>query len=128
MKSTSRKRILVVEDSADNREMLRMLLESSGHEVHEAGDGLSGIELAVQLEPDVVLVDIGLPGIDGYQVARQIRSKLRGGCRLVAISGYGRQKDKERAFDAGYDEHLLKPVDPARLLTVLDATRGETQR
>jgi len=120
---TPRQRILVVEDNADNREMMRILLESAGHEVHEAGDGVNGVELAVQLEPDVVLIDIGLPGIDGYQVARQIRSKLRDRSRLVALSGYGQTKDKQRAVDAGFDEHLLKPVDPARLLTVLEASR-----
>jgi len=125
---TTRKRILVVEDNADNREMMRILLESSGHEVHEADDGVSGVELAVQLEPDVVLIDIGLPGIDGYQVARQIRSKLRGRSRLIALSGYGQQRDKLRAFEAGYDEHLLKPVDPSRLLSVLDAPRGTSLR
>ena len=116
-----RQRILVVEDNADNREMMRVLLESGGHEVHEAADGVSGVELAVQLEPDVVLIDIGLPGIDGYQVARQIRAKLRDRSRLIALSGYGQQKDRERAFDAGFDDHLLKPVDPARLLVVLSA-------
>ena len=124
----ARKRILVVEDNADNREMMRILLESSGHEVHEAGDGVSGVELAVQLEPDVVLIDIGLPGIDGYQVARQVRSKLRGRSRLIALSGYGQQRDKQRASEAGFDEHLLKPVDPSRLLSVLDAPRGASPR
>src|SRR5206468_1578158 len=68
---TTRQRILVVEDNPDNREVMRILLETSGHEVHDAGDGVSGVELAVQLEPDTVLIDIGLPGIDGYEVARQ---------------------------------------------------------
>jgi len=70
-----RRRILVVEDSADNREILRILLESAGHEVHESGDGVSGVEIAVQLEPDVVLIDIGLPGIDGFQVALAMRAR-----------------------------------------------------
>jgi signal transduction histidine kinase/CheY-like chemotaxis protein len=124
---TPRKRILVVEDNADNREMMRILLETSGHEVHDAGDGVSGVELAVQLEPDTVLIDIGLPGIDGYEVARQIRSKLGDRSRLIALSGYGQQKDRERAFDAGFDDHLLKPVDPARLVSVLAAARGATR-
>jgi PAS domain S-box-containing protein len=121
-------RILIVEDSSDNREMLRILLESSGHEIHEAADGVSGVELAVELEPDVVLIDIGLPGIDGYQVARQIRAKLRDRSRLIALSGYGQQKDRQLAFDAGFDDHLLKPVDPAHLLTVLSAARATTRR
>jgi PAS domain S-box-containing protein len=121
------RRILVVEDNADNREMMRILLETSGHEVHDTGDGLSGVELAVRLEPDTVLIDIGLPGIDGYEVARQIRSKLGGRARLIALSGYGQQKDRERAFAAGFDDHLLKPVDPARLVAVLAAARGATR-
>ena len=122
-----RHRILVVEDNADNREMMRILLESAGHEVHDTGDGVSGVEAAVQLAPDTVLVDIGLPGIDGYEVARRIRAKLRDRCRLIALSGYGQQKDCERAFDAGFDDHLLKPVDPARLLEVLSGPRGSSR-
>jgi PAS domain S-box-containing protein len=124
---TPRRRILVVEDNADNREMMRILLETSGHEVHDAADGVSGVELAVRLEPDTVLIDIGLPGIDGYEVARQIRSKLGNRFRLIALSGYGQQKDRERAFAAGFDDHLLKPVDPARLVSVLAAARGATR-
>jgi len=121
---TARKRILVVEDNDDNREMTRILLETFGHEIHEAADGVSAVELAVQLEPDVVLIDIGLPGIDGYEVARQIRSKLRDRSRLIALSGYGQQKDRHQAFEAGFDEHLLKPVDPKRLLAVLVEPRA----
>ena len=123
-----RTRILVVEDNADNREMMRSLLEGAGHEIHEAGDGVSGVELAVRLEPAVILIDIGLPGIDGYQVAREIRAKLRDRVRLIALSGYGQPKDKKLAFDAGFDDHLLKPVDPARLLSVLGAAGGTTRR
>ena len=122
-----RHRILVVEDNADNREMMRILLESAGHQVHDTGDGVSGVEAAVQLAPDTVLVDIGLPGIDGYEVARRIRAKLRDRCRLIALSGYGQQKDRERAFDAGFDDHLLKPVDPARLLEELSGPRGSSR-
>jgi len=118
-----RGRILVIEDNADSREMMRILLETSGHEIHEAADGVTGVEKAVQLEPETVLIDIGLPGIDGYEVARQIRSKLHDRSRLIALSGYGREKDRQRAFEAGFDDHLLKPVDPIRLLAVLMAPR-----
>jgi PAS domain S-box-containing protein len=125
---TPRMRILVVEDNADNREMMRILLEGAGHEIHGAGDGVSGVELAVQLQPEVILIDIGLPGIDGYQVAREIRAKLRDRVRLIALSGYGQPKDKKLAFESGFDDHLLKPVDPARLLSVLRAARGATAR
>jgi len=89
-----------------------------------AADGGNAVELAVQLEPDVVLIDIGLPGIDGYEVARQIRSKLRDRSRLIALSGYGQQKDRHQAFEAGFDEHLLKPCDPERLTSVIASLRG----
>ena len=115
----SRQRILIVEDNADNREMMRILLETSSNEIYEASDGVSGVEMTIQLQPDTVLIDIGLPGIDGYEVARQIRSKLRDRSRLIALSGYGQEKDRKRAFDAGFDDHLLKPVDPSRLLAIL---------
>jgi PAS domain S-box-containing protein len=120
----SKKRILVIEDDSDNREMMRILLESSGHEVHDAADGASGVELASRLEPEVVLIDIGLPGLDGYEVARRIRATLRGGPRLVALSGYGQPEDKQRAFAAGFDDHLVKPADPARLASILAAPPG----
>jgi CheY-like chemotaxis protein len=120
----ARRRILVIEDNADNREMMRMLLETLGHEVHEAADGASGVSLAVRLVPEVVLVDIGLPGLDGYEVARQIRAKLRGGVRLIAVSGYGQKEDRLRAFEAGFDDHLLKPVEAERLSTMLGGLPG----
>jgi len=117
----SRKRVLIVEDDRDNREVMRLLFEISGHEVHEAADGVSAVDLAMRIEPDTALVDIGLPGMDGYEVARQIRAKLRDRCRLVALSGYGQPKDRQQALDAGFDDHLLKPVDPTRLLAALNA-------
>jgi PAS domain S-box-containing protein len=120
----SKKRILIIEDDADNREMMRILLESSGHEVHDAAAGASGIELASRLEPEVVLIDIGLPGLDGYEVARRIRAVLGGRPRLVALSGYGQPEDKQRAFAAGFDDHLVKPADPARLATILATPPG----
>jgi PAS domain S-box-containing protein len=120
----ARRRILIIEDNADNREMTRMLLETLGHEVHEAADGAAGVSLAVRLMPEVVLVDIGLPGLDGYEVARQIRSRLRGGVRLIAVSGYGQKEDRRRAFEAGFDDHLLKPVEAERLSSTLGGLPG----
>jgi signal transduction histidine kinase/integral membrane sensor domain MASE1/ActR/RegA family two-component response regulator len=115
-----RQRILVVEDNDDAREMLRELVRLLGHEVHDAADGATGAEMAIQLRPDVTLVDIGLPGVDGYEVARRIRNDVRGRrLRLVALTGYGRREDRERALAAGYDEHLVKPVEPARLAALL---------
>jgi signal transduction histidine kinase len=102
------RRVLIVEDHADVRHALRTLLEHDGHMVYEAADGAEGIEAAERLKPDVVLIDIGLPRVDGYQVAQAIRAKL-GHLRLVAVTAYGQPEDKRRARDAGFDEHLVKP-------------------
>ena len=114
------RRVLVVEDNDDAREMLRNLLHLFGHEVHEACDGTSAIEQARRLRPDAALIDIGLPGIDGYEVARRIRADVPG-ARLVALTGYGQPEDRERALAAGFDVHLVKPVDPEQLERLLSA-------
>jgi len=101
----------VVEDEKDVREMLRVLLESEGHEVSIADSGTEGLAKFGSFRPDVALVDIGLPGMDGYEVARQARA-LPGGSRfkLIAITGYGQEKDRQRAREAGFDLHVTKPV------------------
>jgi signal transduction histidine kinase len=112
-------RILVVEDNVDARESLRMLLEQVGHEVFEAADGQTGIRRALELEPSVVLVDIGLPDLDGCDVARHIRS-LNPRIALIALSGYGRDEDKARSLDAGFDAHLVKPVVLQTLLIAME--------
>jgi signal transduction histidine kinase/ActR/RegA family two-component response regulator len=115
-----RSRVLLVEDNEDSREMLRMALDMAGHEVHVAADGLSGIAMATALTPDVALIDVGLPGMDGYDVVRYIRStELGQHIRLVALTGYGQVEDWLRARDAGFDAHLTKPVAPERLLAVV---------
>jgi len=115
-------RIVVVEDNADARQMLAMLLTLAGHEVHEARDGLEGIEVTESRDPDIVFVDVGLPGLDGYEVARRLRAGPRGSERLlVALTGYGQPEDRRRALDAGFDDHLVKPIDPARLSGVITA-------
>jgi CheY-like chemotaxis protein len=103
------RRLLIVEDNDDGRQTLRMLLEMLGHEVHEAADGAAGVAAALELQPDVCFIDIGLPELDGYEVARRVKA-ARPGMRLVALTGYGRFEDLERARDAGFDEHLLKPA------------------
>ena len=113
-------RVLVVEDNDDAREMMRSLLHLLGHEVHEACDGASGVEQARRLRPDAALIDIGLPGIDGYEVARRIRADVPD-ARLVAVTGYGQPEDRERALAAGFDEHLVKPLDPEQLHRLLSA-------
>ena len=104
--------VLVIEDNADAREMLRMALELDGHRVETAADGTSGVEAALQSTPDVVLVDIGLPGLDGYAVARRLRAALGHRVTLVALTGYGQTEDRRRTAEAGFDAHLVKPVDP----------------
>jgi len=114
------RRILIVEDNADARAMLRHLLEAAGHEVHEASDGRQGLAMALSLRPDVALIDLGLPGLDGYEIARQLRaSDDRRNILLVAVTGYGSPEDRERSLLAGFDVHLVKPVDPDMLAGVL---------
>ena len=118
----SPRRILIVEDSRDSRDMLRYLLEHAGHEVHEAADGPSGVEAILKVRPDIALVDVGLPGLDGYEVARRVRADAVGGkVRLVALTGYGLPDDHRRSQEAGFDAHLVKPVDPASLAAVIEA-------
>jgi signal transduction histidine kinase len=114
-----RRRILLVEDNADSREMLKTCLEIAGHEVREAGDGPEGIRAVRELRPDVAIIDIGLPGADGYSVAREIRAMGSDGIKLVAVTGYGQEDDRRRALEAGFDTHITKPVDPFRLVDLV---------
>lgn len=110
--------ILIVEDHSDARQALRALLELAGCAVQEAEDGSAGIEVALRHQPDFVLLDIGLPNLDGYNVARRIKT-AKPAIRLVALTGYGREEDKKRATEAGFDAYLVKPVDIERLLAVM---------
>ncbi|HEX2658879.1 MAG TPA: ATP-binding protein [Polyangia bacterium] len=103
--------VLLVEDGEDNREALAMLLELFGHKVHTAADGQEGIDRALQVRPEIALVDIGLPKVDGYEVARRLRAKLGARISLIALSGYGQPEDQARAMESGFDTHLTKPVD-----------------
>ena len=119
-------RLLVIEDNDDARHGLRALLEGEGHEVHEAADGETGVAAALELVPDVALVDIGLPLLDGYEVARRI-SAGNPGIRLLAVTGYGHDDDVRRAREAGYDAHLLKPVTVDRLRHAIEAALGEAR-
>ncbi len=114
------RRIVIIEDHADARESLRLLLETDGHQVEDALDGLSGMEKVLTLKPDIAFVDVGLPGLDGYAVARAVRAAPGGeAVYLVALTGYGRPEDRRRAMEAGFDLHLVKPVDEASLLAAL---------
>ena len=113
------KRILVIEDQADARRALQRLLQIWGHEVDVAEDGVRGVDAAMQTPPDIALVDVGLPGLDGYEVARRLRTAMGKSVRLVALTGYGQPEDRDRAFDAGFDLHLVKPVDRDQLAAAL---------
>jgi len=115
----ARRRIVLVEDNADARQMLRHLLETTGHEVHEAEDGHAGLERTLTLRPDAAIIDIGLPGLDGYELARRIRAAGHIHMVLVAVTGYGQSGDRLRSSEAGFDAHLTKPVDPIALDAVL---------
>jgi len=118
--SRSGRRVVLVEDNEDVRAMMRTLLELEGHEVYEAGDGPSGVKTAVEVRPDVAFIDIGLPGIDGYQVAHQVREMSdQPPPVLVAVTGYGRSEDRHRMEEAGFDAHLIKPVEPVRIHEIM---------
>jgi signal transduction histidine kinase/ActR/RegA family two-component response regulator len=120
------RRVLLVEDSADVRRMLRLRLELDGHEVHEAEDGIKGLAEAFRLQPDVAVIDIGLPGLDGWELARRLRATEAGRRMiLVAISGYGQLEDQQLSRAAGFDVHLVKPVD---LDTLTEAIYGVSLR
>lgn len=119
-RATRRLSVLVIEDNADVRHMLKTLLELEGHDVESAVDGLQGLEMIELYQPDVALVDIGLPGLDGYELARQVRGNPENeNVYLVALTGYGERKDRRRALQSGFDAHLAKPVDLEDLLRLL---------
>jgi CheY-like chemotaxis protein len=119
------RRVLVVEDNADARDMLVFLLKHHGHDVRAASDGPAAIETTESFVPEVVLLDVGLPGLDGYEVAQRLRASPRTSeALLVALTGYGQAEDREKAFAAGFDHHLLKPAEPAQILEMMRRERG----
>ncbi len=111
--------VLLIEDNDDARQSLRALLEYEGHRVAETADGTSGLDRDETMRPDIVLIDIGLPGLDGYEVARRIRARRGTDPILVAITGYGQIDDQRRSLEAGFDAHLTKPVSPDQLTGLL---------
>ncbi len=115
----ARRRILVVDDNHDAAETLALLLQMAGHEVAVAHDGPGAVAEALAHPPDIVLCDIGLPGMDGYEVARQLRAGGARNLRLVAVSGYAQPEDVARSVEAGFDAHVAKPPDPERLAHLL---------
>jgi len=117
---TRRRRVLIVEDNADAREGLRLLLSYVGHDVETSEDASSGLEKLKSFQPEVALIDIGLPGVDGYELARMARRTPEAKATyLVALTGYGQTEDRQKALAAGFDTHMTKPVDPTRLCEFL---------
>jgi DNA-binding response OmpR family regulator len=115
-------RILVVDDLVDAADGLAIFLTKHGHMVRKAHDGHAALTAAADFAPQVILLDIGLPRLDGYRVAEQIRQQLslQSVC-LIAVTGFGRAEDMQAAYEAGFDHFLLKPADPTQLLAILQS-------
>ena len=111
--------VLLIEDNPDARESLKFDLELEGHTVEVAADGPDGLERAAVTTPDVAIVDLGLPGLDGYGVARALRGKYGAGIRIVALTGYGQPEDRRRTREAGFDAHVTKPASAEDVLAAL---------
>jgi signal transduction histidine kinase len=122
----ARPTVLLIEDNDDGREMMATMLEAWDYTVLQAADGLSGVDLARSETPQVALIDIGLPGIDGYEVARRLRQiDATSTIKMIALTGYGLAEDQKRVLEAGFDLHLVKPVDMGALLDVLGTYAGQ---
>jgi signal transduction histidine kinase/CheY-like chemotaxis protein len=119
------KRILVVDDNQDLADTMAILLARAGHDVQACYASQEALQLAAAFHPDVILLDLGLPEIDGYEVARRLRDDPRlTQARLIAVTGYGREADQQRSLEAGFDAHLVKPIDPQKMFEVLSASAG----
>jgi CheY-like chemotaxis protein len=118
--SSRKRRVLVVDDNEQAAKVLGMLLQALGNDVQIASDGLSAVEVAARFQPHVVLLDIGMPKLNGFDTARRIR-ELPDGKQIVlaAVTGWGQEEDKRRSKEAGFDHHIVKPVDPGMLRKLL---------
>ena len=120
MDGTRARRVLVADDNKDAAESLAMLLRLDGHEDEVANDGADAVALFDRMRPDVAILDIGMPGLSGYEVARRIRDRSHGkDVMLIAVTGWGQESDKARASEAGFDHHFTKPVEPAALSSLI---------
>ena len=125
VRSNGTLRILVVDDNEDSAESMSMLLQCEGHDIDTAYCGETALSLARDIRPDVVLLDIGMPGMLGYEVARRLRGlDEAANAMLIAVTGYGRESDVAKALDAGFDHHLVKPVDFDKLRSLLASRRA----
>ncbi|MFL6183183.1 MAG: ATP-binding protein [Actinomycetes bacterium] len=119
-----KRRVLIVEDNAESRNMYRLALELAGHDVLEAEDGMRGLEMLKSAQPDVAFIDLGLPALDGYELVRRFRAETNGrDVLLIALTGYGSSDDRERSREAGFDYHLIKPLSREALRDVLSGER-----
>jgi CheY-like chemotaxis protein len=119
--TAARRRILIVDDNADAADSLAMILNHSGHVAEAVYGAADALDRAAAFDPEIVLLDIGLPGIDGYEVARQLKGR-GSNARLIALTGYGQPEDVRRAHDAGFDAHMVKPVNLQHLLRDLGSS------
>jgi len=120
LRDAARRRVLVVDDNADSRESLALSLAIAGHAVRLAADGPSALAEAAEFQPEVALLDIGLPGMDGYELAERLRSQSApGDILLVALTGWGQEDDRRRGRESGFDHYLVKPASPQAILAVL---------
>ncbi|HXO21354.1 MAG TPA: response regulator [Thermoanaerobaculia bacterium] len=115
-------RVLVLDDHADTVDVLSTLLEMWGHQVRPLKDSQTAVAAALEFQPHAALIDIGMPAVSGYDVARALRRQTAlNGVRLIAVTGFGRAEDRRRTREAGFDHHLLKPIDPSELRLLLEA-------
>lgn len=127
-KATTARRVLVVDDNRDAAESLAVFLQLSGHAVHTAYDGIEAIEAAEKFRPDLVLLDIGMPNLNGYEACRRIRDTAWGkDMTVIAQTGWGQEDDKRRTRDAGFDDHLVKPVDPLAVVKIVAALKSRDE-
>ena len=120
----TRRRVLVVDDNVDAAEMLRLWLEIEGHEARAVHDGPAALDALHSFSPEVVLLDIGLRPMDGYEIARRMRAVRGRDILLIAVTGWGQEEDRRRAIEAGFDAHLTKPASDAQLRALLAGDRG----
>ena len=122
MENQTVRRIVIADDNEDSAESFAMLLSFSGHEVRIAHDGAEALNALRDFRPDVAFLDIGMPGLTGYEVAQAVRAEPWGRqVTLIAVTGWGQPDDKLRARSAGFDRHLIKPIDPAEVDRLLDS-------
>lgn len=125
--TATRQRVLLVDDNVDSTEPLSLLLQAKGHDTRVAVEGEAAITLAEEFQPTCVVLDLGLPGIDGYEVARRMRAKHGPGLTLVALTGWAGKDVRAKAAEAGFDYHLVKPVNWEELERIVTAVGGQSR-